>query len=89
MTPSPQKRSSREPFPIPVGVALLIVLFVAGVALVVTPQLTSGGWGGLWRVAQIGGFILAGVLVYRWLVGRARRRHETEDDGSTDPPKGE
>lgn len=85
MTSSPQRRSSREPFPIPVGVALLIVLFLAGLVLVVGPELTSGGWGGLWRAVQVGGLILGGVLVYRWLVRRHLKGRDGEDAG---PPKG-
>ncbi len=88
MTGSPQKRSSREPFRIPVGVALLVALFVAGVILVIVPEIASGGWGGLWRVVQVGGLILAGILVYRWLIERQRKRKMGEGSDSADLPEG-
>jgi hypothetical protein len=63
-TTPPSRRPRREPFRLPIGVALLAVLFVVGLVLVVIPEFASGGWGGFWSVVQIGGLILAGGFLH-------------------------
>lgn len=86
MSPTPKRRPSKKPLPVPVGVAVLGGLFVVGVVLVVLPELFRGGWGGFWRAAQIAGLILAGVLLYRWLVERFGKGPVSEEDVAPGPP---
>lgn len=70
MTSPPRKPAPKQPLPVPMGVAVLGVLFAVGVVLVLLPKLASGGWGGVWRVVQVVGLVAAGVLVFRWFLSK-------------------
>lgn len=73
MDTPPGGKPPREPLAVPVGVALLAVLFVVGLVLVVIPEFASGGWSGFWRFVQIAALVVAVVWAYRWLVNRFQK----------------